>query len=411
MKGRILLFKTHSGRKSSAELQREALRREHTKLHNCNTTALLFSHTHTHTDTHTQTHTHTLDSGPLQDLPPGIVFPIMHQLQGASSPQTAQDGPSTWCLRLRMEPGPGSWSWTLLLLLGLGFLLVPGAWSFLTDEQEELLVELHNYYRGQVSPTASAMLPLKWDSGLKLIAEAYAAKCIWNHNPELEETGENLYAGTGALDLRVAVEKWFMERLYYDFQNNSCDEDKMCGHYTQMVWADTHRVGCAIHSCNSMEGLDWDQRTSFLVCNYYPAGNYEGERPYVEGDWCSRCPENLQKCENNLCVDDDFSEDYNETSSPPQPPEGTSAGPTDAPMEPDPPLVQTEPTEDEHMTPPEPRTTGVWFKGQNILSSTLSPHEEEAGQIEEAGQVKDTELTEEVGQVKGAELTEEVGQV
>lgn len=30
-------------------------------------------------------------------------------------------------------------------------------------------------------------------------------------------------------------------------------------------------------------------------------GNYEGERPYVEGDWCSRCPENLQKCENNLC--------------------------------------------------------------------------------------------------------------
>ena len=30
-------------------------------------------------------------------------------------------------------------------------------------------------------------------------------------------------------------------------------------------------------------------------------GNYEDERPYIEGDWCSRCPENLQKCENNLC--------------------------------------------------------------------------------------------------------------
>lgn len=30
-------------------------------------------------------------------------------------------------------------------------------------------------------------------------------------------------------------------------------------------------------------------------------GNYEDERPYVEGDWCSSCPENLQKCENNLC--------------------------------------------------------------------------------------------------------------
>lgn len=30
-------------------------------------------------------------------------------------------------------------------------------------------------------------------------------------------------------------------------------------------------------------------------------GNYEDERPYVEGDWCSRCPEKMQKCENNLC--------------------------------------------------------------------------------------------------------------
>uniref|UniRef100_A0A7N6BVY7 SCP domain-containing protein n=1 Tax=Anabas testudineus TaxID=64144 RepID=A0A7N6BVY7_ANATE len=140
----------------------------------------------------------------------------------------------------------------------------------------------------------------KWDPNLKLVAEGYAAKCIWNHNPDLEDTGENLFAGTGSLDPREAMEKWFLEHLDYDFQNNTCDEDKMCGHYTQMVWADTHRVGCAYHLCNSMEGLEWE-RVSFLVCNYYPPGNYEGERPYVEGDWCSRCPEKLQKCENNLC--------------------------------------------------------------------------------------------------------------
>lgn len=50
----------------------------------------------------------------------------------------------------------------------------------------------------------------RWDTNLKLVAEGYAAKCVWNHNPELEETGENLYAGTGPLDLRSALEKWFM---------------------------------------------------------------------------------------------------------------------------------------------------------------------------------------------------------
>uniref|UniRef100_A0A3Q3WBC5 SCP domain-containing protein n=1 Tax=Mola mola TaxID=94237 RepID=A0A3Q3WBC5_MOLML len=112
--------------------------------------------------------------------------------------------------------------------------------------------------------------PQKWDPSLKLVAEGYAAKCIWNHNPDLEDTGENLFVGTGPLDLREVLEKWFLENLAYDFNNNSCPEDKMCGHYTQMVWADTHRVGCAFHLCNSMKGLDWE-RVSFLVCNYYPA--------------------------------------------------------------------------------------------------------------------------------------------
>ncbi|XP_029362868.1 peptidase inhibitor 16 [Echeneis naucrates] len=220
------------------------------------------------------------------------------------------------------------WAWLLL-----GALLVPGAWSFLSEEQEELLVELHNHYRGSVTPSASAMMPLKWDPSLKIIAEGYAAKCIWNHNSELEDTGENLFAKTGPLDLREALEKWFMERLDYDFHNNSCDEDKMCGHYTQMVWADTHRVGCAFHLCNNMEGLDWE-RVSFLVCNYFPPGNYEDERPYVEGDWCSRCPENLQKCENNLCVadteeEDDDDDDENGWGTVLPPPATTNPSPED----------------------------------------------------------------------------------
>ncbi|KAM8829623.1 uncharacterized protein ACB058_018165 [Synchiropus picturatus] len=233
------------------------------------------------------------------------------QLQGVSG--TAQDGvfiqvKGTWHQLKSINRGAARgfyprkaaplWAWLLM-----GALVVPGAWSFLSEEQEELLVELHNHYRGVVSPSASAMMPLKWDANLKLIAENYAAKCIWSHNPELEDTGENLFAGTGQLDLREAMEKWFLERLNYNYSNNSCEEDMLCGHYTQMVWADTHRVGCAFHLCNMMEGLGWE-KVSFLVCNYYPAGNYEEERPYVEGEWCSSCPENLQNCENNLCVPD-----------------------------------------------------------------------------------------------------------
>ncbi|XP_022622512.1 peptidase inhibitor 16-like [Seriola dumerili] len=272
--------------------------------------------------------------------------------RGASTRRTTQDRASRssrllsrGSMRRCLCPPRGAPLWAWLLLSAL---VVPGAWSFLSEEQEELLVELHNHYRGLVSPSASAMLPLKWDPSLKLLAEGYATKCVWNHNPELEDTGENLFAGTGPLDLREALEKWFLEHLDYDFHNNSCDEDKMCGHYTQMVWADTHRVGCAFHLCNSMEGLDWE-RASFLVCNYYPAGNYEDERPYVEGDWCSRCPENLQKCENNLCVADTVEEEDEEEWWPTPLPTATS----------DPSLqLGQEENEEERVVPP-PRTTDV----------------------------------------------------
>ncbi|KAM6924442.1 peptidase inhibitor 16-like [Xenentodon cancila] len=246
-------------------------------------------------------------------------------LQGALSPRTTQDGDFFRRSRLNVGSNRRSllmralvWAWLLL-----GVLLVPGAQSFLAEDEEDLLVDLHNHYRGQVSPKAAAMLPLKWDPNLKVLAEGYAAKCIWNHNPELEDTGENLFAINGPLDLTKAMEKWFLEHLDYNYNNNSCEEDKMCGHYTQMVWADTHRVGCAFHHCNTMEGLDWE-RVSFLVCNYYPAGNYEDERPYVEGESCSRCPDNFQNCFNNLCGLD--TEEVEEEAGPSlQPPEVSSS--------------------------------------------------------------------------------------
>lgn len=58
-------------------------------------------------------------------------------------------------LQLYPPKGARLWAW-----LALTAVLAPGAWSFLSEEQEELLVELHNHYRGLVSPSASAMLPL-----------------------------------------------------------------------------------------------------------------------------------------------------------------------------------------------------------------------------------------------------------
>lgn len=54
--------------------------------------------------------------------------------------------------------GPRPRSVVLVLVL-VGSLLV-SVDGYLAEDQEELLVELHNRYRGVVQPSASAMLPL-----------------------------------------------------------------------------------------------------------------------------------------------------------------------------------------------------------------------------------------------------------
>ncbi|KAJ8016542.1 hypothetical protein DPEC_G00008330 [Dallia pectoralis] len=185
----------------------------------------------------------------------------------------------------------------------------------LSQEDAETIVELHNTYRGQVVPSAAYMTKMKWDENLKITAESYSVKCVWDHNPDLEglEMGENLYVSTVSFDPIKATEKWFLEHLNFNFNNNSCQENQMCGHYTQMVWASSLSVGCALHRCDTMEGLSF-QKVNFLVCNYFPAGNFVDEKPYEEGEWCSRCPENLPRCDENLCVPES-SEDVDEQTT------------------------------------------------------------------------------------------------
>ncbi len=55
-----------------------------------------------------------------------------------------------------------------------------------------------------------------WDEVLRLVAEAYAARCIWEHNPELEDLsmGENLFIGTGPFDATEAMLNWYDKYLH-----------------------------------------------------------------------------------------------------------------------------------------------------------------------------------------------------
>ncbi|XP_072886558.1 uncharacterized protein [Hemitrygon akajei] len=183
-----------------------------------------------------------------------------------------------------------------LLLLSLIF---PERTLAFSDAEKEDLVRAHNKYRSQVMD-ASYMLRMKWDNDLAELALTHAKECIWGHNKNRGQTGENLYAATKTVNLKAAVEKWYLEAADYTYDTMECTPQKMCGHYTQVVWADSDKVGCASHYCDVLQGLS-DNNLSILVCNYSPPGNVYGENPYKKGSPCSNCPDGF-KCIDNLCT-------------------------------------------------------------------------------------------------------------
>ncbi|KAJ8769762.1 hypothetical protein K2173_007622 [Erythroxylum novogranatense] len=84
--------------------------------------------------------------------------------------------------------------------------------------------------------------------------------------------GENLAMSTGDLSGAEAVKLWVDEKPFYDYGSNSCAEGQVCGHYTQVVWKNSVRIGCAKVRCGN--------GGTFIGCNYDPPGNYVGQQPY-----------------------------------------------------------------------------------------------------------------------------------
>uniref|UniRef100_A0A0D9V169 SCP domain-containing protein n=1 Tax=Leersia perrieri TaxID=77586 RepID=A0A0D9V169_9ORYZ len=135
-------------------------------------------------------------------------------------------------------------------------------------------VKLHNAARAAVG-----VGPVTWDTSVQAFAENYARQragdCKLIHSSNRDNLGENLFWGSAGKDWSAAdaVQSWVNEKKDYNYGSNSCAPGKVCGHYTQVVWRASTKIGCARVVCSNNRGV-------FITCNYKPAGNYVGQRPY-----------------------------------------------------------------------------------------------------------------------------------
>ncbi|KAM6576803.1 hypothetical protein CsatB_028640 [Cannabis sativa] len=141
------------------------------------------------------------------------------------------------------------------------------------DSPQDYLA-LHNRARAQVG-----VGPMRWDNTVAAYAQNYANQLAWGDCSLTHSGGnygENLAGGRGGFQLSGAdaVRMWVDEKSMYDYNSNTCLSENpwACLHYTQVVWRDSTRLGCAKVHCN-VEGI-------IVICNYDPPGNYIGQRPY-----------------------------------------------------------------------------------------------------------------------------------
>jgi pathogenesis-related protein 1 len=142
------------------------------------------------------------------------------------------------------------------------------------------ILKAHNDARATVG-----VGPMTWDPQLAGIAQAWVDRCVDSNGDGLIEhnadrskgyptyVGENIYASSGTANGPDAVSSWVDEGKDYDYASDTCAAGKVCGHYTQVVWRASVKLGCAINKC---AGLKF---SSTIVCDYGPGGN-SGGKPY-----------------------------------------------------------------------------------------------------------------------------------
>jgi len=129
------------------------------------------------------------------------------------------------------------------------------------------VLDIHNMYR-----CMHGVPLMKWDFAIAAQAQAWADKGQFAHSQS--DSGENLAWGSPQRSGLNAVQAWYNEIQYtrgglVSSPNDKTVPGKAIGHYTQVVWESSVKLGCA-------KGTLKGQGGDFWVCQYGPAGNMWG---------------------------------------------------------------------------------------------------------------------------------------
>ncbi|MDO6432279.1 CAP domain-containing protein [Flavitalea sp. BT771] len=136
------------------------------------------------------------------------------------------------------------------------------------------MLQEHNAFRSE-----EQLSPLGWSEELAADAKAWASHLAKSDKGDHDQSirgreGENIWWGTtGAFTYTEMVDFWgnekaaFVYGVFPDCNNGS----GVVGHYTQIVWKNTTKVGCALAT---------NGKKDYLVCRYSPAGNIIGQKPF-----------------------------------------------------------------------------------------------------------------------------------
>lgn len=126
------------------------------------------------------------------------------------------------------------------------------------SELQHQILAIHNQYRAKHQAS-----PLVWDEQLADYAQRYASQCVFKHS--YGRYGENLAYGYSSAS--AAVFRWYQEKEDYSYFWPGFSHKT--GHFTQLVWRSTKKIGCAYVACNGKNHVSGN----YLVCEYSPAGN------------------------------------------------------------------------------------------------------------------------------------------